>query len=147
MIELKNVYTPTGKAPAEHIEFLYQLLMERPAEANISHQAMPSFAEHANFVRSRPYREWFLICESDAFVGAIYVTWNNEIGVFVLKKARRLGYAVFAVNYIRLNLSPMPPVPSARSGNFVAHVAPGNTASKALFERLGGKLIQVTYQL
>ena len=149
MIVVHNVYDAGGFAPLQHIHFLYDLLCEREQHQSISHQQDPSFADHAAFVRKKPYREWLLIegIPPRGLVGAVYLTHHNEIGVFITKSAQRQGYGWWAVRHLLDNYQPLPAIPSVRPGRFVAHVAPGNEPSRKLFENLGGKLIQVTYQL
>lgn len=149
MITMHNVYDDDGIPIREHLKFLYALLSERSPEQSISHKTMPSFNEHARFVWEMPYREWLLIEATNVrgLVGAAYLTHNNEIGIFISKSAQRQGYGEAAVRYMLENYEPFVALPSGRPGHFVANVAPGNEPSRKLFERLGGKLIQVTYQL
>lgn len=172
MIRLVNVYQGTSVAPGA-VEFLYQLLAERPAEANISHRQMPTIEQHRAFVSRRPYRAWLLVevysgAKGDGVtddtaaiqaeiqaaatghgrrVGAVYLTHRNEVGVFILKASRRCGHALNALEELVRAFDPLPAQASDRQPYFVAHVAPGNQASKALFEKLGARLIQMTYEL
>lgn len=86
MLSLESVYPPTHAK----VQFLYDLLADRPAIANISHVAMPSFDDHNRFVLGCPYRVWYLICEPPAhFLGAIYATDRWEIGVQTMQNAVR----------------------------------------------------------
>ena len=41
--------------------FLYNLLKERDSKANISHKTMPTYTEHLRFIKSRPYRKWYVV--------------------------------------------------------------------------------------
>ena len=65
--------------------FLYQHLKERNPSANISHKKMPTYAEHVKFVMSRPYSKWYIIIHKNKKVGIIYLTKQNEIGIFIKK--------------------------------------------------------------
>lgn len=121
----------------DHIGFLYWLLSERTLEQSISHKAMPSFSEHTVFVRSHPYHVWWLLKVGDEFVGSLYVTHQNEIGIFILRSQQRKGYARGAV--LELN--------RRHPGRLFANVNPANEASRRFWEAFGGKLIQVTYEL
>lgn len=146
-MRLVDVYRH-GKVAPGAIEFLYELLKERPAEANISHSELPPIEKHRQFVMRRPYRSWFLIeNEEGERVGALYLTERNEIGIAIAKQHHRKGYAREAIAYVLANIPPLEAVPSVRRGRYIANVAPGNEASRYLFERMGGKLIQVTYEL
>jgi RimJ/RimL family protein N-acetyltransferase len=148
MITLQDIYMNGNGAPIPGaVDVLYELLSERPPHANISHSGMPEFAKHEAFVKSKPYRQWFLILnEYGQRVGAAYLTSQNEIGISILKRYQRQGYALQALTEIR-KIPPLLPIIGKRSKNYIAHVAPQNEASHALFTRAGGKPIQVTYVL
>lgn len=118
--------------------FLYSLLQERPAEANISHRQMPSWEDHCAFVRSSPYYVWCLIMDKGERVGSIYLTHQFEIGIHIAKAHQGRGYATAAVKEL------MSRFPGRR---FLANVAPGNEPSHQLWRKLGGKVIQHTYEL
>lgn len=149
-IKLVDVYTtgrPDGIA-AGAIEFLYQILAERPPESNISHREMPTLEQHKQFVHRHPYRVWFLIeNEQEQRVGALCVTERNEIGIAVLRTHQRKGYAARAIEELRAFLRPNSPVAGTVAGRFLANVAMNNHASHALFQKLGAKRIQITYEL
>lgn len=147
MIRLVDVY-PAGRVVRGGIEFLYELLAERPQEANISHREMPSIEQHRQFVHRRPYRVWMLIENEEGIrVGAVYLTERNEVGVAILKAHQRRGYALAALQeFLRIS-DPLPPIPAVRAASFVAHVNPSNEASIRLFECLGGRHIASTYEL
>ncbi len=136
------------------IELAWQLLLERPREANISHQEMPTFEEHAAYVREHPYRVW-LVIESDVvqgeefpfreLVGTICLTKRNEIGIAILASQRRKGYASEAIRAVMDLYPPLPEGKGDRAGRYLANVAPLNWNSHSLFNKLGAKIIQTTY--
>lgn len=117
-------------------EILYSLLAERTADQSISHTKMPTMEEHRRFFQSRPYTAWYLIDNSHDYVGAIYLTRANEIGVFVFKAHQGKGIGQRAVEMVR----------EAHPGPHLWNVNPANKRSIALVERLGGRLIQLTYR-
>lgn len=118
-------------------QILYDLLKERPKYANISHKAMPTWAEHCAFVASNPYEFWGLIEIDGQFVGSIYLTHQREVGIFIFRAHANKGYAEEAV---RLLMQKYP-------GPVLANVAPENAPSHAMFQRMGGRLIQWTYEI
>ena len=65
--------------------FLYNLLMERDARANISHKKMPTYNQHVAFVSAKPYSKWYVILYDTNEAGSIYLTSQNEIGIFIKK--------------------------------------------------------------
>ena len=136
MIRLRNVYEG-GSTDNEAIQILWELLAERTPEQSISHQEMPTFKEHQKFVRGHPYRAWYLILDiSFTPVGSVYLTRQNEIGIFIFKAYQRKGYAKEGIAELQRRY----PEP------MLANINPANEPSRALFEKLGGKMIQVTYR-
>lgn len=148
MITLANVYQG-GKIAPGAIEFLYELLNERPPEANISHHELPTIEQHRAFVVRRVYRCWYIIENEDGErVGTVSLSHGNEIGVAVKDGHRHRGYATAAINELRRLHQPLDEIKSVRRGGvFVANVAPDNDASHMLFEKVGAKLVQVTYEI
>ena len=119
-------------------QILYDLLAERPAHSNISHRAMPTMRQHLKFIGSRPYRYWYLIADRDSYVGSIYLSRTDEIGIFIFARHQGRRYGPQAVKLM------MRRHPRSR---FLANIAPRNAKSMRMFERMGFKLIQYTYEL
>ena len=130
---------PVSEHP-DATQILWDLLAERPAYANISHKQMPTWHEHAEFVRCQnPYEAWYLIEETPHIVvGAIYLTFANEIGVGIFQKYQQCGYGSDAVVLLMMQHG---------ERNYLANIAPLNQTSMHMFEKLGFKPIQVTFAL
>jgi RimJ/RimL family protein N-acetyltransferase len=144
-----ELFSVSSTPHAKHI--LYDLLMERSTEedenVNISHRTLPTWDEHMKFVASNPYRAWYLGFFDEAPIGYVSLTYRNEVGIVLFKKYRGMG---FGLKLLRIMLSlhdPLPAVPAIRNGNFIANINPKNEASIKLFEGLGFKHIQNTYEL
>lgn len=104
--------------------------------------------EHRAFVFSRPYRCWYIVQNGTGlWVGAVYATDRNEVGVAILREFQRQGYARAALEALMAEHGPLPAIPVKRSGRYLANVAPNNEPSHALFHALGGRVIQHTYEL
>lgn len=131
------VLVPAEEWGDQGVEFLYELLITRPAEANISHKVVPEFADHAAFVASVPYEGWWLIV-TDVPVGACYITKMGEIGIQISRAHQRKGYARTALNTL---------IEMHKGRRLLANVAPGNDPSRKLFEGFGFRLIQHTFSL
>ena len=54
---------------------------------------MPTFTEHKQFVKSKPYSYWYIIKLSRKKIGTIYLSKNNEIGFFIKKEYQNKGIA------------------------------------------------------
>ena len=118
--------------------FLYNLLKERDSKANISHKKMPSFEQHEIFVDSKPYSKWYVIVESEEEVGSIYLTKNNEIGIFLKKNIQGKKIGEKALKLLMEKNS---------NSRYLANVNPKNEKSIRFFKNNGFKLIQQTYEL
>ena len=127
----------------EHqIVALYDLLSKR--NHRISHQRMPSYAEHYDFVINHPYRAWFLLKQYQEYIGSFYISDQNTIGINILDGflSEVIPLIIFKV---KSSFSPLPPIKSVRSGFFSVNVAPDNVNLIAGLERFGCKLAQVSY--
>ena len=119
-------------------QVLYDLLKEKTPEQSISHTEMPTMRAHKMFVASRPYLAWYLIWVEGVAIGAIYLTYNREIGIGIFKGLKSRGYGTQAVKKL-MELHP---------GKFYANINPDNYASRMFFqEQFGAKLLQHTYVL
>lgn len=136
-IRLEDVYHDRpGLAMAKQV--LFDLLLERETWQSISHRKMPTWDEHEAFVESRPYLAWYLIRRGQGYCGATYLSHQREVGIAIFRSYAGKGLGESAVREL-LRLHP---------GIALANVAPGNDASHKLFgEKLGGRLIQMTYEL
>jgi RimJ/RimL family protein N-acetyltransferase len=120
------------------VEFLFDLLKERDPRANISHKKMPTYDEHVNFIKSKPYSKWYIIFKSEQKAGSIYLSKNYEIGIFLSKKFQGKNIGNFALNEL------MKENPRKR---FLANVNPKNKKSSRFFKNNGFKLIYFLFQL
>jgi RimJ/RimL family protein N-acetyltransferase len=133
-LTLVSIYRLPKRAP----QLLYTLLQERESRANISHRAMPSWKQHREFIARRPYSAWYLIKLHKDYVGAIYLTSMNEIGIAVLKQWRKRGVAPAAADLLMRKHG---------RRRYLANINPRNEESIRLFRRLGFRIVQHTYEL
>lgn len=117
--------------------FLYDLLKERDHRVNISHKKMPTFEQHEKFVNSKPYFKWYII-ESSEDVGSIYLTKDNEIGIFLKKSTQGKGIGEKALKIVMMKHP---------NYKYLANINPKNKKSIQFFKNNGFKLIQHTYEL
>jgi len=119
-------------------KFLYNLLKERDSNVSISHKKMPTYSEHIKFVASKPYFRWYIIEYDNKKAGSIYLSKNNEIGVFVKKSFRgnKIGE-----NAMRLLIQKYP------KSKYFANINPKNKKSIKFFKKFKFKLIQNTFEL
>ena len=120
------------------IQFLYNLLEERKPISYISHKKMPTYEEHVNFVKSSPYSKWYIIEVDGKRAGTIYLTKQNEIGIFLNEGLQEKGIGSNALNVL------IGKNPGLR---YLANINPENKKSIKFFKKLGFTLIQYTYEL
>lgn len=120
----------------EDYGFLFRLLEQRPKYACISHRTMPTWAKHVEFCDRKPYREWWIITRVGVYVGAVYLTYAGEVGIAVDRAHQKVGIAKEALRWMM----------ERHEGRLLANVSPFNVISRSMFEGLGWKLVQVTYE-
>ena len=120
------------------VQFLYNLLEERKPVTYISHKKMPTYEEHVNFVKSSPYSKWYIIEVDGERAGSIYLTKQNEIGIFLNEGLQEKGIGSNALNVL------IGKNPDLR---YLANINPENKKSIKFFKKLGFTLIQYTYGL
>jgi len=118
--------------------FLYDLLMERNPRANISHKKMPTYNEHVSFVSAKPYSKWYVILYRVNKVGSIYLTSQNEIGIFIKKSFQNKQIGNIALRKL---------IQKNPKKRYLANVNPKNKKSICFFKNHGFKLIQYTFEL
>jgi len=119
-------------------EFLFDLLKNRNQNVNISHKKMPSFKEHIKFVNSKPYSKWYIIKQNNEKVGSIYLSKQNEIGLFLKNNVQGQNIGTKALKLLIMKN------PKKR---ILANINPKNKKSIKFFEKNGFKLIQYTFEL
>ena len=119
------------------VKFLFDLLKERDPRVNISHRKMPTYSQHAKFIKSKPYSKWYIILKSKQKIGSIYLSKNDEIGIFLSKKFQGKNVGNFALNEL---------MKKNTRKRFLANVNPKNKKSISFFKNNNFKLIQYTFE-
>ena len=130
-IELKTIHS-------SDIDFLYELLSERPSVENISHKEMPSYRKHVKFVLSKPYKKWYIIYYKKQKFGSLYLTNLNEIGIH-FKKVSISDFLITKSIDLLINKNP--------GKRFLINVSPNNKKFIKIIKKNRLKLIQHTYEL
>ena len=127
-----------NKIKKEDYVFLHNLLAQRNSIVNISHKRMPTWEEHVKFVKSKPYSKWYIIYNKDEKIGSIYLSKQSEIGIHLLKKYEKESIHLESIKKLMLLNSKI---------KFRANISPKNKNYIMLFEKLGFKMVQHTYEL
>ena len=138
-VSIQDIYTFPN-----HLDILYEILLEREPGQSISHTKMPTREEHKGFVDRIhklghcPYKAWYFIQQAGGeIVGTVYLTNEREIGVTIFKRYHRRGYGKSAVQILM----------AKHPGEFLANINPANQKSIEFFEKIGFNHIQNTYKL
>lgn len=129
------------------MEFAYELMKQVQEHERVSHRSMPTFEQHARFIRTLPWRLWYVISANDQWVGHIMCTYRNEIGIRLDVGSQGQGIGPEAVKWLTGKHAPLPPMPGVRIGSWVANISSGNPRSISMFTKLGFAEIQRTYEL
>lgn len=145
MISFVNVYNMDLDVSKR---VLYDLLMERTPNQSISHR-YTSFDDHCRFFDSRPYRIWNLVkaVGEEDFVGAMYISHQNEIGLFIFSRFQGRGYGREAVQQILESYRPSPGKKSIVSDSFILNVSVNNIGAQKFWESVGARPVQVSYTI
>lgn len=125
---LISVYNTQEPERSMYERILYKLLQERKPHQNISHKEMPSYENHQKFIRSEPYKEHWLVYNGKLPVGSIYLSKNNEIGIFIFEEFHGKGWGTKALNFV---------MKRHKKDNLFANIAPNNHKSINFFKRHG----------
>lgn len=138
-IALISVYTDDSNMKVYYYTFLYALLSQREAYQNISHKSLPKWEDHVSFVNSKPYKDWFIIYDTQTKdrVGSIYLSKDNEIGIFLSKGHRKKGYGRRALQALMEYYTD--------TKELKANIAPMNSGSICFFVNLGFNWYETMY--
>jgi hypothetical protein len=120
------------------LQFLYDLLKQRQSNENISHKKLPTFTQHTAFVKSKPYSKWYMILEDKSRLGSIYLSKQNEVGIFIDKNSRKIGIGNKSLELL---------IQKNPRKRYLANINPQNIKSIKFFTKNKFKLIQYTYEL
>lgn len=124
-----------------HIRHLYIILTKR--KFNISHDNKTNYKNHKEFVQNHPYRFWYLILEKENYIGVVYLTNQNVVGINTIKSSKKL-YLNALKTIIKMH-KPLEPIKSVRSKFFTINVNPENYILIEAIKLLNLSHIQNTY--
>jgi L-amino acid N-acyltransferase YncA len=96
------------KVSSDDSSLLYNLLKKR--KFKISHQNLPSLKLHLSFIKSNPYRFWYLIYYKNLPIGTFYIQNDNSIGLNIIDPSNKLIKK--SILYIKQHFKPKPPIAS-----------------------------------
>lgn len=124
-------------------EMLFDLLVRRAH--SISHKNIPTKEEHYAFVRSYPYRAWYMVLKDNEPIGSVYLQNNNSIGLNVLDPSPFIISKI--LSFISKNFEPKKEVKSLVPPYFYINVPYSNTKLHETLHKLEASPIQVSYKI
>ena len=141
----KISFTRVIKNKKEHIDILFNLLNLR--KYRISSVKKITLFEHRRFVKSNPYRSWYIIYLNEKnLIGTVYVTKNNMIGINLIKNINSENIFTI-INFIKKHHRPLKEIKSVRSGSFGINTAKSNHHLQRCLKDLGYKISQISFNL
>ena len=136
-IELENII-PTDS----QILILFEQLKQR--EHSISHENLPSYETHKQFVTDNPYRAWFLVKKDREILGNIYVQHDNSVGLNNLNNVETETMKEI-IKALRNQLKPLSPIDSVRYKDFYFNVSASNVKLQEKLKNMGCKVAQISF--
>ena len=125
------------------IRILYELLENRVH--SISHLAIPNYDVHSSFVKSHPYRKWYLVNFEQECLGSFYIKNDNSIGLNLNQIDEEI--VMSCISFIRKNFSPREASASMVSNDFYINVATTNLALIEVMHALSISQLQVSFKI
>ena len=136
-IELENII-PTDS----QILNLFEQLKQR--EHSISHENLPSYETHKQFVTDNPYRAWFLVKKDREILGNIYIQHDNSVGLNNLDNVETETMKEI-MGALRNQLKPLSPIASIRYKDFYFNVSASNVKLQENLKNIGCKVAQISF--
>jgi len=136
-------FIEVDKNDKSHKEATFKIINER--EYNISHINKINYSEHIKFIENHPYRNWYLIKNLSDFIGTLYLTKDNVVGINFIKSD--INFFQITLDFFLNNHEPLPPIKSIRSDSFLININPNNKKLSYLLEKNNAIHIQNTYKL
>tara|TARA_B100000886_G_scaffold169003_1_gene115683 strand:- start:7136 stop:7999 length:864 start_codon:yes stop_codon:yes gene_type:complete len=131
------------KVDSSCTKVLYSLLKERIHF--ISHEELPSYEKHKDFVNSNPYLQWYIFSIDTLFIGSFYIKDDNSIGINIKNPSILVLEKV--ISFINKNFQPNAGIASIRPNYFFINVAVTNDKMKKILKEIGILPIQISYKL
>jgi hypothetical protein len=127
----------------DNIRMLFNLLLARPK--GISHEFVPNYNEHTNFVVTHPYVAWYFVLADGVPVGSCYIKDDNSIGL----NSEFENYEELS-NVLQMLLKrhvPQPEIKSVRPAYFYINVSSNNARIQQQLAAIGLNPIQLSFRI
>lgn len=123
------------------IRALYDLLYQR--KHTISHRATTDYEDHKSFVLNNPYRTWYLVKSGQQYLGSIYLTDTNCIGLNI--NTPELDVIQTCLNFLTKTYPLLPEVKSVTPPYYYVNIPAGHTHLENIMKTLEWKIAQTSF--
>ena len=124
---------------------LYRLFKQRSKVTKISANSELEYNKHVEFVENHPYRYWFLIRHNEVYIGTVYLTDLNSMGLSVEDKYIYCTEKIITLMANRFD--PLPAKPSVRRASFHMNIGRENQEFEKILINIGAEIMQKSYVL
>ena len=145
VLQIGSFFLEEVKGTESQTYELYNLYEERKYKEKISAKANLPYQQHTQFVENHPYRYWFLVKHENKYIGSLYLTDMNSIGIYL--KNDYLGHLEEIITLVIKRFDPLPYIHSVRRNKFHINIATNNSTYEIILKKMGAKLLQKTFVL
>jgi hypothetical protein len=143
--EMEKLFLEEVDCSYIHKKLLFDIFQQKKTEERISSSIDLHFEAHCSFVDKHPYRYWFLVKVSKNYIGTLYITNENSIGVQLLECYQI--YFETLINQVLEKYKPLTAIPSVRPSDFIINISPSNTQLESKLHKMGADCVQKTFKL
>lgn len=141
--KIKTTLLLVNPAIDAQAKFLYELLNKRTSKNNISNRTIKNWKDHLNFIDyNNPFSDWYIIEKNQQWVGSIYLTQRNEIGIYIAEEFRGVEIGKDALELL---------IQKNPRRFYYSNVNPDNEDLKKFFQKFFGKtnyrLVEMCYEI
>ena len=141
----KNCFIHNVLNNEKHKTVLFKMYTSKKKSFRISSKKNLPLAKHKKFVKSHPYRYWFLIFNKNFYIGNFYITFDNIIGLNLYDNYTTEYNKI--ISSILKKFKPLKEIPSVRRGVFMINISSQNRVFEKILKKTKWKVLQKTYIL
>lgn len=126
-----------------HINELFKLYNSRPDYHKISALNKITITKHKKFVKNHPYRFWFLIKLKNQYIGTLYLSYENNMGIYVGKSYEKV--IKILVKKTTSKIKPIKGKLSIMQSYYTFNISTKNKNYSKIFTSMNYKKIQETF--
>jgi len=139
----KELHYELIESTDKYFEILFKLLKDR--KFSISHENLPNFEDHKEFVKNNPYKYWYIVLNGNEIIGSFYIKYDNSIGLNLVYQNKKILNDI--ISFIKNTFKPEEPQKSLIAKDFYINVSNKNNELIKILDELNILKIQVSYKI